>query len=576
MASVTDTARVERGRARSRAGGRAARVPAPVPETKARPKPEDGGPGEGRPARRARRRFSALTQRILAVNLLALGIVVGGVFYLDQYQRGLIEGRLEALVTQGLIVAGALGEAALPRDPTALQGMDPAVAGELLQRLITPLKTRARLFGNDGELLVDSRRLSSASAGVRIRELPPPELPGRLDPLVDALSDTVDRLLMGDLPHYVEGSYQRAEHYAEVVHALHGDIDAEARRDSDGKIVLNVAVPVRRFKAVQGALMLTAGTEDIDAKVRSVRGDILKLCALAVAITVLLSLYLAGTIARPIRQLAAGAERVAGGRGGPEELPDLSRRDDEVGELSVALRAMTDALHWRLDAIARFAADVAHELKNPLSSLRSAVDTIARIDDPATRERLLSILADDIERMDRLISDISAASRLDAELSRATMAPVDLAALLEALVSLYRDACTGPEITLEVAAAGAIDVRGVEDRLAQVFRNLIDNAISFSPPDGAITVRLERRRDGAVVTVEDQGPGIPEGKTGAIFERFYSERPSGEKFGTHSGLGLSISKQIVDAHHGTIRAENRPGDGPGTAAGARFIVWLPY
>jgi two-component system sensor histidine kinase ChvG len=576
MASVTDTEKVERRATRAPPALRAPAAPPPAPPAKARAPAAEPPPAERR--HRRPRRFTVLTQRILAINLLALGIVVGGVFYLDQYQRGLIEGRLEALATQGLIIASALGETVLPRDPAAPQHMDPDAAGELLQRLIAPLDTRARLFGNDGELVIDSLHLSNAPGTVEIHELPPPEVPGLFDPLLDAISEAIDRLLIGDLPHYVEQNYQRAEHYAEVVHALHGEIDAEARRDSDGEIVLNVAVPVRRFKAVQGALMLTAGTEDIQARVRSVRGDILRLCLLALAITVLLSLFLAGTIVRPIRQLAAGAERVAGGRGGPEELPDLSRRDDEVGDLSVALRTMTNALHLRIDAIARFAADVAHELKNPLSSLRSAVDTIARIDDPATRDRLLAVLTHDIERMDRLISDISAASKLDAELSRATMAPVDLAALLGALVSVYRDAAKAgaPRIVLEVETPGPIDVRGVEDRLAQVFRNLIDNAISFSPPGGTITVRLARRRDGAEVTVEDEGPGLPQGKTEAIFERFYSERPSGERFGTHSGLGLSISKQIVDAHHGTIAGENRPGPALGTSAGARFTVWLPY
>jgi two-component system sensor histidine kinase ChvG len=521
---------------------------------------------------RAHRRFPSLTRRILAINLLALGIVVGGFFYLDQYQRGLIEGRLEALATQGLIIAAALAETAVPHDPLSPQRIDAERARELIQPLLLPVRSRARVFQNDGELIVDSRRLAHARSRVEVSELPPPEYPGPFDPLFDRVYDMLDRALIGHLPQYAEASHQRAEHYAEAVRALRGQIGAQARLDAEGNMVLNVAVPVRRFKAVLGALMLTAGTEDLERRVRETRGDVLVLSLVAVAVTVLLSLYLAATIAGPIRQLAAGAERVTIGHGRAEEIPDLSRRDDDIGDLSTALQAMTEALHQRLDAIDGFAADVAHELKNPLSSLRSAVETMQRVGDDATRQRLLAVLAEDVARMDRLITDISAASRLDAELTRATMSPVDMVALLEALVEVRRASGGGqaPRIDLVLEQEGPVDVRGIEDRLSQVFRNLIDNAVTFSPPGGLITVRLSRRRDCAVVTVEDEGPGLPSGKIEAIFERFYSERPAGEKFGTHSGLGLSISRQIVEAHHGTVRAENRPG------GGARFVVCLPF
>jgi two-component system sensor histidine kinase ChvG len=524
------------------------------------------------------RRFSSLTRRILAINLLALGIVVGGFIYLDQYQRGLIEGRLEALATQGLIIAAALGETAVPRDPTVPQRIDAERARELIEPLVLPVRSRARVFQNDGELIVDSSRLALARSRVEISELPPPEYPGPFDPMFDWFYDMIDRALIGDLPHYVEASYQRAEHYAEAVRALRGEIGAQARLDADRNMVLNVAVPVRRFKAVLGALMLTAGTEDIESRVRETRADVLMLSLVAVAVTVLLSLYLAGTITRPIRQLAAGAERVTIGHGRAEEIPDLSRRDDDIGDLSTALRAMTDELHQRLDAIEGFAADVAHELKNPLSSLRSAVETMQRVGDDVARQKLLVVLADDVARMDRLITDISAASRLDAELTRATMSPVDLVALLETLVEVRRASGGGHALRIDLVLEqeGPVDVRGIEDRLGQVFRNLIDNAVTFSPPGGVITVRLSRRRDCAVVTFDDEGPGLPPGKIEAIFERFYSERPAGEKFGTHSGLGLSISRQIVEAHHGALRAENRAGAEPGSIAGARFVVWLPF
>jgi len=293
-------------------------------------------------------------------------------------------------------------------------------------------------------------------------------------------------------------------------------------------------------------------------------------------VTVLLSVYLAGTIARPIRRLAAAAER-ARGRRARVEIPDFTRRGDEIGDLSGSLREMTDAVWQRMSAIEHFAADVAHEIKNPLSSLRSAVETATRIENPTNQKRLIAIILDDVDRLDRLITDISDASRLDAELSRIELAPVDVAAMLGALAEIHQAtrAADAPHLVLELPERGReLIVPGIESRLSQVFRNVIANAASFSPAGGEI--RLRARHDGraVLVTVEDQGPGVPEDKLTAIFDRFYSERPAGEKFGTHSGLGLSISKQIVEAHRGMIWAENRR-EIDGTVGGARFCIRLP-
>ncbi|MEO0035922.1 MAG: hypothetical protein RLZZ501_1945, partial [Pseudomonadota bacterium] len=292
---------------------------------------------------------------------------------------------------------------------------------------------------------------------------------------------------------------------------------------------------------------------------------------LSLALTVGLSLYLAGTIARPVRRLALAAERVRHGQGRAALIPDLSRRGDEIGELSVALKEMTEALWRRMDAIEAFAADVAHEIKNPLTSLRSAVETAARIEDPDRRRRLMAIIQDDVGRLDRLISDISDASRIDAEMSRAEAGAVAVAAMLDTLFEVYRvtRAESGPTFTLDRPANDPLTVWGIESRLVQVLRNLITNAMSFSPPGGVIRLVACRGGGWVRVTIEDQGPGIPPNKLDAIFDRFYSERPEGEKFGTHSGLGLSISRQIVEAHGGRIRAENR------AEGGARFIVELP-
>ncbi len=527
---------------------------------------------------RQRRRFSALTQRVLAVNLLALGIVVGGVVYLDQYQRGLIEGQIESLTTQAQIIAAALGETVIPRDPTLPQRINLGRATEVIIPLILPVASRARLFRNDGALLIDSR----STAHVAMRELPSPESSGAAEALVRRFNEFLDHLLIGELPPQIEVNVLRAEYFSEVRTALAGGVEAQARRDADGSLVLNVAVPVSRYKEVLGALMLTADALHIEGKVREVRSDVLMLGAGVLGLTILLSFYLAGTVTGPVRQLAAAAERVTTERGAPDEIPDFSGRADEIGDLSVALRSMTEELHARLNEIASFAADVAHELKNPLSSLRSAIEILPRMEEPGARQRLLDVLTHDITRMDRLISDISAASRLDAQLKQAITAPVDMKALLETLVAVQRTRVgdDGVEIVFDNAMSegdrpGAATVRGIEDRLAQVFVNLIDNAVSFSPLGGTIRVCLASELRGVRVTVEDDGPGLPPGKVNAIFNRFYSERPSGEAFGMHSGLGLSIVKRIVEAHGGRVRAENRGGAAPGEVAGARFTVWLP-
>jgi two-component system sensor histidine kinase ChvG len=388
------------------------------------------------------------------------------------------------------------------------------------------------------------------------------------------------------LPLYREQPIQRVDDYEEARAALYGEI-ARARRTTPwGETVLSVAVPVQRFKQVIGVLMLSTTGAEIERSIRSVRFDILKVSALALAVTVLLSLYLAGTIARPIRRLATAAERVRRGHGiGPGRkrnagaqpvIPDLGRRGDEIGDLSVALNEMTSALWQRLDAIERFAADVAHEIKNPLTSLKSAVETAARVKDPEQQKRLMAIILEDVGRIDRLIGDISGASRLDAELSRAETEPVDIAVLLRALVDLH-DATAkpgAPRVVLDLADHRPLIVPGLENRLGQVFRNVIANAMSFSPQDGTIRLAAARRGKVVEVAIDDFGPGIPEDKLEAIFERFYSERPKGEKFGTHSGLGLSISRQIVNAHNGSVTAQNRR-NRDGQVVGARFIIRLP-
>lgn len=322
--------------------------------------------------------------------------------------------------------------------------------------------------------------------------------------------------------------------------------------------------------------MLTKGSEQIDTSVLKVRLDVLKWFLLALAVTVLLSIYLASTIASPILRLAVAAQKMRRDLHRQHTIPDFGNRRDEIGQLAAALRDMTRALWLRIDAIERFAADVAHELKNPLSSLRSAVETAARVNDSDRRQKLMSIILDDVGRLDRLISDISDASRLDAELSRENSDAVDIRQMLRTIAEVTEMTAQKQRTRLVVDIDRKHDlvVNGIESRLVQVFRNLIANALSFSPPDSTITLRARRENATVVAEVLDEGPGIPEGREKDIFKRFYSERPQTEKFGQHSGLGLSISKQIVEAHGGTVEVRNRRRP-DGKIIGARFVVTLP-
>ncbi|MEE8515734.1 MAG: stimulus-sensing domain-containing protein [Alphaproteobacteria bacterium] len=526
-------------------------------------------------------RFRSLIWRILAPNVLALVILLGGLLYLGQYKRGLVESELDSLQVQGEIIAAALGEAAVTSSPLEGQDFLSGLARPMVRRLARPANLRARLFAANGELIADSRALSGPGGQVRIEELPPPQDKGGIGGIVIDSFAWVLGLLpeSGGYPPYRETAVQQALDYGEAAKALNGEIGKAVRSVPGGHLVLSVAVPVQRYKHVLGVLMLSAGSAGIEASLREVRLNILNVFAIVLVITVSLTIFLARTIIRPVQRLAAAAKGVRPGQGRKVMIPDFAKRRDEIGDLSVALRDMTDALWQRIDAIESFAADVAHEIKNPLTSLRSAVETAARIEDPDQQRKLMAIILDDVQRLDRLITDISNASRLDAELSRAENAPVDIAKILAALAEVHgaTGADGGLRLELELTHGASLMVSGIEDRLVQVYRNLVSNASSFTPAGGTVTLRGWRQSkasgDAVIVTVEDQGPGLPEDKRDAIFDRFYSERPKDEKFGLHSGLGLSISKQIVEAHRGLIAAENIRRDGH--IAGARFTVSLP-
>ncbi|MBR0643255.1 histidine kinase [Roseomonas hellenica] len=535
-----------------------------------------------------------MLRRILLLNALPPALLAASLLYLDQYQNGLMAAEVEALRTQARIYAAGISEAAV-RIENDRASLVPELARPLLRRLVEPSpNTQGKLFDNTGLLVADSRVREGSGGAIVSEPLPPPEPRGALSATVSGI---YDRLLVL-LPRGFLGQQGRPdvvvdlnpnapsfdwqpdlgpERREELRIALEGGVTPYIRRTSDGRLLVSVAEPARRGAQSIGIVLLTREAREVDQRLIEIRTSVLTLFAIALVLTVALSFFLARTIATPMLELARAAVRMREGEGRANSVPSgLVARDDEIGVLARDLQNSASALWGRIDANERFAADVAHELRNPLTSVRSAIETLRRIENPDQQKRLLAIIAEDAVRMDRLIADISDSSRVDAELSRIISQPVDIAPILSALAELHnatRKSDTDPVVELEAPEDGLV-VRGVEGRVVQVFRNLLGNALSFSPENGKVTVR--GRPTGAVVevTVEDEGPGIPDHKLESIFERFYSERPTGERFGQHSGLGLSISRQIVEGLRGRISAENRR-DADGKVMGARFVVRLP-
>ncbi len=588
MALETDTATPDSGSPRDREGASSSRRGRSF-----------GGlwPRSGRASRRASqraespsllrrrrsqsRRYSPLTRRILLLNIVPVVLLALGAVYLSDYEEELIDAELASLSVQGEMVAAGIGEVAVVGGETTVNRFDAEAARQLLTRLVRPTGVRARLFSETGELLGDSAVLSEVGR-IHSTPLPPLEEPAEQPQrLGDRIGDWIAHQLSRTerYPEYVDRQIPTVRDFPEAASALRGFNASAVRKAPDGRLLLSAAVPVQRYKQVLGALMLTRDNRAIAASLREVRYDMLTIAIAALGITVLLSLYLAGTITQPIVRLARAADEVRLARESRPEIPDLGKRGDEIGDLNDALRSMTEALWQRLNAIESFAADVAHELKNPLTSLRSAIEVAVRPDlEPDRRARLMAIVVDDINRLNRLISDISDASRLDAELMRGEIKPVDLKALLDDMIRHYvRNAAqkSGVDVDLRIAANPPFMAHGHDGRYGQVLRNVLDNALSFSPPESRIVIELSREpRNGPfVITVDDEGSGIPEDNLESIFQRFYSERPT-EHFGQHSGLGLSICRQIMETYGGSISASNRR-TADGRIVGARFTIRIP-
>ncbi len=541
MASVTATAKAETPKAR-----------APKPEVQG--KIRDVG----------RRRWlpgSRLGRLIIALNLVGLVILIVGALVLNEFRRGLIEARTDSLRTQGELIAKVIAIGATQGDPAP--AMDSERAAELLQALFIPASQRVRLFDLHGQVISDSYLVADR---VDERLLPPAHRKNAL---------RLDFPPRGPKDQARVEAQARAALSSEVSRALAGARVADLRMSADGQQVVSVSLPIQNVKAVLGVLTLEAG--DVDQIIAAQRRALMPFILVAVAATVFSSLLLSGMIAQPVLRLARAADRVRLNRARAISLPDLARRDDELGDLTRALESMTDAQSTRMDAIERFAADVSHEIKNPLTSIRSAIDTLPLVREEAARQKLLGILQQDVNRLDRLITDISNASRLDAELSRDAPRAFDLTRLLQDIIALYGDDRRPGGVPVRFIApdeAEPLMVSGREGPIGQVFRNLIDNARSFSPQDGEVQVRVAHMGHTVRAFIDDDGPGVPPENLETVFERFYTSRPKGTAFGSNSGLGLSIARQIVEAHDGRIWAENRE-DPSGKVVGARFGVQFP-
>lgn len=520
------------------------------------------------------RASSRLAQLILVANFVALGVLVVGMLALTETRRGLVNAKLDALRSQGELIANVLAEGASEDFPAPAPALRNDDARALLRQLYVPEEARVLVFDKGGEIVADSHLLADV---FETTDLPPPgESPVRLAEQARSLPTLVLDALSSVLRSSEERAALARDLPGEVRQAITGEIVSGVRRDENGRRVVSVSIPISPVRAVIG--VVTIESYDLDDLIAAQRRALLPYAFIAALVTAMSSLALTVFIARPIRRLARAAEdaRRAGGR--RVKMPDLGSRKDEIGELGVALSDMTEALYDRLDAIEQFAADVSHELKNPLTSIRSAAEVLPKAQDEIRRDRLLSVIAKDVGRLDRLITDISRASRVDAELAREDVGPVDVCALITDLLPTYQETQEGgATISFENRVRDG-NVVGRGGPLGQVFRNLIDNALTFSPADGS--VRLTARRGelrgqaSLIVTVEDDGPGIPEDNLETIFERFYTQRPEGAAFGTHSGLGLAISRQIIAAHGGRIRAENRHSK-QGDIQGARFTINLP-
>lgn len=548
----------------------------------------------------------SLLRRILVTNLIGLGIVIGGIHYMGQYHAWLIDAKRESLKIQGEIIAAAIAANATVEtdsvvlDPDKLAERDsprpffndfanlelsirPERVTPILRRLIQPTQTRARIYGRDGTLIVDTAKLLSRGQI------------SRGDPVIKHENDIPKTknfwtrlkawLIDKELPVYIEIGSAKGTAYKEVQQAMQGETTAMLLLNDRGEQMVSLAVPIQRMKAVQGVLLLSTRPGDIDRILSEERSVIWTLAAVAALATFVTSLLLSRTVVDPMRRLSAAAEHVSRNITARHELPEYKDRSDEVGQMATAFGNMTAALYRRIEASENFAADVAHELKNPLTAARSTAEALAYAKTEQQRSELVGQIQGELQRLNRLITDVSATSRLDAELARQEMLPVNVTVVLENVVKIFREILQANTRSVSLVIEhpkSDVDqpfiVYGNDSRIGQVITNLIDNAISFSPEAGTVILRARHEARSIEVTVEDEGPGIPADRLEIIFDRFYTDRPATESLrGKNSGLGLSISREIMRSHGGEIFAENMSGDDSAgrERKGSRFTIRLP-
>jgi len=547
----------------------------------------------------------SLLRRILLSNLVGLAILIVGILYLSQHHAWLIDAKRESLRAQGEIIAAAIaGNATVDTeritiDPDELSAADaasqlqfpdsgfsalelsirPERITPILRRLIQPTNTRARIYGRDGTLVIDTATLL-LQRGQVIRPTAVAQ-PNEKVKTKNFWTRLTSWLIDQDLPVYREIGSAKGTAYPEVRMALSGSTTPMLLLNEKGQQIVSMAVPIQRKRTMLGVLLLSTRPGEIDEILAEERMVLFSLAALAALAAVVTSLLLARMVSTPMKRLSEAAERVSRDITLRQALPRYADRTDEVGQMASAFGSMTAALYRRIEASERFAADVAHELKNPLTAARSTAEALAYAKTEEQRAHLVHQIQNELKRLNRLITDVSNASRLDAELARQHMQPMNVTTVLENIVGIFRDILSGDsrkvKLLIEpVSSDGAYMVSGDEGRLGQVLTNLIDNAVSFSPEDGIVLVRARSKGSAVELLVEDEGPGIPEDRLGIVFDRFYTDRPLTEALrGKNSGLGLSISREIIIAHGGEIWAENRASDTKGASKGSRFVVRLP-
>lgn len=496
----------------------------------------------------------SLTARILAVNVFVLALLGAGLFFLDSYRVRLIEERELAARTQAAFLA------------QSLPLLQPGDQGKYITLFGKQYGSRIRLYSKDGRKFLDSFALGKPTYVFRDPDKEPWEKVAArgIDKMVDFL------VRAAELPAFAEPEVDKVSAWDELKQAKPGKAVSKARFAPDLTHVISAAAVSADGST---SVLTTANERDIRLFVRAERFSVGVFFVLALGIGVLLSIFLARTIVRPLRHLSRSAVKVRLGRAQEVTVPRLPSRRDEIGMLARALSDMSIALRQRIDATEAFAADVAHEIKNPLASLRSALDGAERIEDPALRKQLMDVAKADVQRMDRLISDISDASRVDSQLAKAKFEPIDLGDMIEQLLQAREHRRGDSNVTIAFARPRRTiaTVMGEDVRLERMLTNLIDNAVSFSPPGAVVEISATLADDEVIIRINDEGPGVPEQDREAIFRRFHSERPASENFGKHSGLGLAIARTIVEGHHGRISVRDRVDGKPG----ACFEIALP-